>query len=159
MISRSLRPSTVADDGDTCLVNDYRTSSTSDLNYFADPFYLSIDKKISNLMKLEPFLGETMQAQKYEIGEYYKEHYDFFSPFNHEFKTYCEWMGQRTWTTMIYLNDVEEGGETEFLHFSKRIKPKTGRIVIWPAGFPYVHRGNPPLSGVKYILTSWMMLR
>jgi len=59
----------------------------------------------------------------------------------------------------IYLNDVEEGGETEFLHFSKRTKPKTGRIVIWPAAFPYVHRGNPPLSGEKYILTSWMMLR
>ena len=58
----------------------------------------------------------------------------------------------------VYLNDIEEGGETEFLHFSKRVKPKTGRIVIWPAGFPYVHRGNPPLSGVKYILTSWMML-
>mgnify|MGYP003624960750 CR=1 FL=1 len=59
----------------------------------------------------------------------------------------------------VYLNDVEEGGETEFLHFSKRVKPKTGRIVIWPAAFPYVHRGNPPLSGEKYILTSWMMLR
>ena len=59
----------------------------------------------------------------------------------------------------VYLNDVEEGGETEFLHFSKRVKPKTGRIVIWPAAFPYVHRGNPPLSGEKYMLTSWMLLR
>ena len=66
----------------------------------------------------------------------------------------------RAFVFSIYLNDVEEGGETEFLHFSKRVKPKTGRIVIWPAGFPYVHRGNPPLSGDgKYILTSWMMLR
>jgi hypothetical protein len=58
----------------------------------------------------------------------------------------------------IYLNDVEEGGETEFLHFSKRVKPKKGRIVVWPAGFPYVHRGNPPLSGEKYLLTSWLNL-
>lgn len=57
----------------------------------------------------------------------------------------------------IYLNDIEEGGETEFLHFSKRVQPKTGRILIWPAGFPYVHRGNPPLSKTKYIMTSWMM--
>ena len=65
----------------------------------------------------------------------------------------------RAFVFSIYLNDVEEGGETEFLHFSKRVKPKTGRIVIWPAAFPYVHRGNPPLSGEKYILTSWMMLR
>jgi hypothetical protein len=65
----------------------------------------------------------------------------------------------RAFVYTIYLNDVEEGGETEFLHFSKRVKPKKGRIVIWPAGFPYVHRGNPPLSGEKYILTSWMTLR
>ena len=66
---------------------------------------------------------------------------------------------KRAFVFSIYLNDVEEGGETEFLHFSKRVKPKTGRIVIWPAAFPYLHRGNPPLSGEKYIITSWMMLR
>jgi hypothetical protein len=65
----------------------------------------------------------------------------------------------RAFVFSIYLNDVEEGGETEFLHFSKRVKPKKGRIVIWPAAFPYLHRGNPPLSGEKYILTSWLMLR
>ena len=66
---------------------------------------------------------------------------------------------KRAFVFSIYLNDVEEGGETEFLHFSKRVKPKTGRIVIWPAAFPYLHRGNSPLSGEKYILTSWMLLR
>ena len=65
----------------------------------------------------------------------------------------------RAFVYTVYLNDVEAGGETEFLHQSIRVKPKTGRIVIWPAGFPYVHRGNPPLSGEKYILTSWMMVR
>jgi len=56
----------------------------------------------------------------------------------------------------VYLNDVEEGGETEFLHQSIRVKPKKGRIVIFPAAFPYVHRGNQPLSGEKYLLTSWI---
>ena len=48
MISNSLRPSTVADKGDTGLINNYRTSKTADLSYFTDPFYLSIDKKIAN---------------------------------------------------------------------------------------------------------------
>jgi hypothetical protein len=56
----------------------------------------------------------------------------------------------------IYLNTIEEGGETEFLYQSQRVKPVKGRIVIWSAGFPYVHRGNPPLSGEKYIVTSWI---
>jgi hypothetical protein len=59
----------------------------------------------------------------------------------------------------IYLNTVEDGGETEFLYQSQRVKPVKGRIVIWPAGFPYVHRGNPPLNGEKYIATSWILHR
>ena len=56
-----------------------------------------------------------------------------------------------TWT--IYLNDVEEGGETEFLYQAKRVKAKKGDICIFPAQFNYTHRGNPPLSGDKYIAT------
>lgn len=65
---------------------------------------------------------------------------------------------QRALVFTIYLNDIEEGGETEFLHQSIRVKPVKGRCVIWPAAFPYVHRGNPPLEGEKYIMTSWLML-
>jgi len=57
---------------------------------------------------------------------------------------------------MIYLNDVEDGGETEFLYQRKRIKPVRNRAVIWPGSYTHLHRGNPPLSGTKYILTGWM---
>jgi len=57
---------------------------------------------------------------------------------------------------ILYLNDIEEGGETEFLYLSKRVKPKTGRLIIFPAGFTHTHRGNPPLSETKYIATGWM---
>lgn len=56
---------------------------------------------------------------------------------------------------ILYLNDVDEGGETEFLYLSKRIKAKKGRLVIFPPNYPWAHRGNPPLSGTKYILTGW----
>lgn len=56
----------------------------------------------------------------------------------------------------LYLNDVEEGGETEFVHQHMRIKPKQGTLVIWPAGFTHTHRGNPPLTGDKYIVTGWI---
>ena len=59
----------------------------------------------------------------------------------------------------IYLNDVEEGGETEFLYQSQRVKPVKGRTVIFPAGFMHTHRGNPPISNEKYILTGWFNLR
>jgi hypothetical protein len=58
------------------------------------------------------------------------------------------------WT--LYLNDVEEGGETEFLYYPKRIKPRAGTFVLWPAGFTHTHRGNPPISNTKYIVTGWI---
>jgi hypothetical protein len=63
---------------------------------------------------------------------------------------------QRVLVFTLYLNDVEEGGETEFLYLSKRVQPKTGRMVIWPAGFTHTHRGNPPLKDDKYIITGWV---
>ena len=56
---------------------------------------------------------------------------------------------------MIYLNDVEEGGETEFLYQQLKIKPRRNIAVIWPGSFTHLHRGNPPISGTKYILTGW----
>ena len=59
-------------------------------------------------------------------------------------------------TWILYLNDIDEGGETELIHLSERITPKTGRLVIFPAGWTHAHRGNPPLSNTKYIATGWM---
>ncbi len=56
----------------------------------------------------------------------------------------------------LFLNDVAEGGETEFLYQNERVSPKEGRLAIFPAGYTHTHRGNPPLSGVKYILTGWI---
>ena len=64
--------------------------------------------------------------------------------------------GSRLLLVMGYLNDVEEGGETEFLYQSKRVKSKKGRIVICPSGFTHTHRGNPPLKGNKYMINGWI---
>jgi hypothetical protein len=64
-------------------------------------------------------------------------------------------ISHRLLTWMLYLNDVEEGGETEFLYQSMRVKPKQGTLLIWPAAFTHTHRGNPPLSNEKYIVTGW----
>ena len=58
---------------------------------------------------------------------------------------------------MFYLNDVAEGGETEFYYQDVKIKPKAGTMVIAPAYFTHTHRGNVPKSNDKYILTSWVL--
>ena len=61
----------------------------------------------------------------------------------------------RIFVVQLYLNDVEEGGETEFLVQQKRIPAKQGRVVIFPGSYTHYHRGNPPLSGNKYVLNLW----
>lgn len=61
----------------------------------------------------------------------------------------------RAFTFIYFLNDVEEGGETEFLYQRERVKPVKGNAVWFPSCYTHMHRGNPPLSGTKYILTGW----
>lgn len=58
-----------------------------------------------------------------------------------------------------YLNDVAEGGETEFFYQRRSIAPKAGRLVIAPAGFTHTHKGHVPRSGDKYIATSWVLFQ
>jgi len=65
----------------------------------------------------------------------------------------------RSFVVQLYLNTIEEAGETEFLYMSKRINAKQGRVVIFPAGYSHTHRGNPPIGQDKYIATSWGMIQ
>ncbi|MGC4028461.1 MAG: 2OG-Fe(II) oxygenase [Steroidobacteraceae bacterium] len=96
----------------------------------------------------------TIQAQKYDAG---KGNYNYW---------HCEVYPQaphneplhRTLLFMFYLNDVAEGGHTDFYYQQKSIQPKAGRMVIAPAYFTHTHRGTVPVSNDKYILTSWILL-
>ena len=56
---------------------------------------------------------------------------------------------------MFYLNDDFEGGETEFLYYHKRITPKKGTLLLWPAGLTHAHRGGLVTQGMKYVVTGW----
>ena len=56
---------------------------------------------------------------------------------------------------MTYLNDVEDGGETEFFHQNIKVKPKKGKTLIWPADWTHTHRGITSLTQEKYIITGW----
>jgi hypothetical protein len=92
-------------------------------------------------------ISETIQIQKTGPGEgYHVWHCEAGSVAT----------GRRLFVAILYLNDVEEGGETELLYQRKRIPPKRGTIILCPASFTHTHRGNPPLSGNKYIVTTWI---
>jgi hypothetical protein len=97
-------------------------------------------------------LGE-INAQKYDAGN---GGYPYWHSENYPQQGSVDAL-HRNLLFMFYLNDVEDGGETEFYYQNKKIKPKAGRMVIAPSGFTHTHRGNIPESNDKYILTSWVL--
>jgi len=62
---------------------------------------------------------------------------------------------RRILAIIIYLNDVDEGGCTEF-KFGHKVFPKEGSVLLFPTGFLFTHRGQKPISGIKYCLTSFI---
>lgn len=90
----------------------------------------------------------TCQIQKYNKGT---GHYNAY-----HFETDSYGTTPRLFVFILYLNDVEEGGETELLYEQSFTKPKTGRVIVHPASFPFVHRGLTPISDDKYIITTWL---
>jgi len=76
----------------------------------------------------------------------------------HQF--HCEHSGQLTSSrlavVMTYLNTVDDGGDTEFIQQKLKVKAVAGRTVLWPAAYTHPHRGNPPYSNDKYIITGWL---
>jgi hypothetical protein len=112
------------------------------LQEYAYDFSILVDDSAT-----DPLFNYACKCQKTNIGEgYHVWHHESGS------RSTCG----RALMYILYLNDVEEGGETEFLYYHKRIKPKAGTLIIAPAGFTHTHRGNPPLSNTKYILTGWL---
>ena len=89
-----------------------------------------------------------IKVQQTEPSEGYHTWHCEFSPTSLFFKRWGVWS--------LYLNDVEKGGETEFLYQSIRVKPKTGTVCIFPSYFTHAHRGNPPLKNTKYLATGWI---
>tara|TARA_B100001250_G_scaffold405900_1_gene424108 strand:+ start:1078 stop:1881 length:804 start_codon:yes stop_codon:yes gene_type:complete len=144
------------------LYSQYRTSKTAYMDIDDNEIVKYINERISNTINLDPKLGGSLQIQKYKPGEYYRAHNDYYHWFTPEHKIYTEWMGQRTWTFMIYLNDVIQGGETYFKHLNLKLQPRKGMAVIWNNLFPFgipnyktLHEALPPISGNKYVITKW----
>lgn len=148
----------------TVTTNDkkYRTSSTSDLSLLQDPDVQALDLKIAQTLGIRLEYSEGIQAQRYEVGQEFRQHTDYFQPNTDEYVQYASKAGQRTWTFMVYLNDVFKGGGTRFFVLNKTFTPKKGMAVIWNNLHPdgnvnpaTLHAGLPVEAGHKIIITKW----
>lgn len=159
IIELNLRASTVTVDSND---QSFRTSRTCDLGLLKHNVVREVDLKIARALGVRRAFSESIQAQKYEIGQEFKSHTDYFEPGTREYAQFGRTMGNRTWTFMIYLNDVEAGGGTHFFQIDKIFFPKRGRAVAWnnlyKDGSPNPktrHAGEPVLAGEKVIITKW----
>lgn len=162
MIDEVAKPSTVFD---MTYADGYRTSFSGDVDPH-DPFVKKIERRLDDLLGVEPTWGETVQGQRYAPGQQFKAHHDWFHPNTSYWERETTKGGQRAWTAMIYLNNVEAGGTTDFNELNMSIEPKQGVLLLWnnvdPDGLPNratLHAGTPVVSGVKYVATKWYRAR
>ena len=151
---------------------DKRTKDTTDLGVTSlkdagwgeedKVFFDSLDKHMQMYWEdIEKVKGKTplasgtevtdkgYQIMRYEPDGYFHWHHDFIVEKN---------KGARIITFIWYLNNANKEGYTEFCD-GTIITPKTGKLLIFPADWMYIHRGRPPKIGRKYICTGWMYLQ
>lgn len=155
----SVRSSVAGSGAQTIKYDEGRTSSTAVL-HDTDPIVSNVNQKMYIELGIEAPYSEPTQGQIYEVGQEFRHHQDAFG--KEAYHNHCLSSGQRTWTFMIYLNDVEEGGETDFPTLQKTFTPVKGTAVVWKnsngtgtENSAALHAGLPVRKGRKVIITKW----
>ena len=122
---------------------------------FNDNLSLGINDTVDRYKEKYPLINTVLpkwqvdsvaQLMRYEPGKVYSTIHCETGP-NHPYRIFA-WM--------IYLNTIEDGGGTEFLHLNETLCPKAGDMYIWPAGWTHLHRGVVAPYERKYLLTGWV---
>jgi prolyl 4-hydroxylase len=159
LIGHHLRPSTLSFASPD---KAFRTSQTADLCHLKSPVAISLDAKICKTLGIRAEYSEGIQAQRYDVSQQFKPHWDYFEPGTDAFRRLAGVRGNRTWSFMVYLNDGMEGGATRFTRIEHAVQPKAGMALFWNNlkrdGSPNeetMHCGEPVLGGSKVIITKW----
>jgi prolyl 4-hydroxylase len=137
-----------------------------------DPVVQPVIERMEKLTGLSRVYAEHLQLLRYEVGQFYEEHHDYIEIDR------MRYSGVRILTVFLYLNDVEEGGETHFPLLGGsgdsssgeglKVRPKLGRVVLWPSVLdddPHLkdgrtnHQALPVLRGIKYGANAWFHQR
>lgn len=162
LVEADLKPSTLLTSVE---YEGFRTSHSCNLDRAA-PEVRTVDEAIGGLLGLPYGHGETIQGQRYTEGQLFRAHCDYFWEDEPYWQTQVAVGGQRTWTAMVYLNAVEQGGGTWFPQLGLRVTPVPGLMLIWnnmaldgSPNFETLHEGEPVTRGTKYVITKWFRER
>lgn len=140
------------------VLSNYRTSKNTWIYLEYNKITKKISKRVSKITNLPCLNQEDMQILKYDIGDYYKCHYDNTTEEDDDTIT----SGPRIYTFFIYLNDVEKGGETSFPLVNLKYKPKKGTAILFKNMLDNhihpcsLHEGVAPISGEKWAMNIWV---
>lgn len=111
----------------------------------ATEYLLQFSEGLYNIseFKLDPLFN----IQRYHPGEGYHKFHCERGANSKDLRRVLVWM--------IYLNDVTDGGQTEFYYQKHKETPEQGKLVIWPSDWTHIHRGVTSSTQTKYILTGW----
>ena len=138
--------------GSNCWIAHNHSNVTTDLG-----------QRIADLIGFPLKNAESYQVVYYTGGTQYNDHHDAFDHETEEGRKHLERGGQRIYTALGYLNDVEEGGATEFKDLNISVKPKKGSLLVWKNILPgttklhpdSLHAGRPVTKGEKYAFNLW----
>lgn len=160
------RSSTVNPDTGDIEVVEHRTSYNTYLKLRQTPMVTAIEERLAQLAGLPVENGEALQLLSYQIGQYYKPHYDYFDPAWGGSAKILACGGQRVASCVMYLNTVESGGETHFPEVDVTVQAIKGDAVfffnILPSGNidPLsLHASLPVNAGEKWAATKWIRER
>jgi prolyl 4-hydroxylase len=159
LIGHHLRPSTLGYASDD---PEFRTSTSADLCHLKSPVALALDAKICRTVGIRSEYSEGIQAQRYDVGQQFKPHWDALETGTSYYERLAGLRGNRTWTFMVYLNDDFDGGATRFTRIDYVVKPKTGMALLWNnltadglRNDATMHCGEVVTRGHKIIITKW----
>jgi prolyl 4-hydroxylase len=163
---RSTDVGKVEEDGSfSKLVSYARTSTNAWCNTadcLSDPVVEAVRERMENLTGIPMVNSEPLQLLRYVPGQHYDLHHDYVS------NEVSRRQGVRIQTIFLYLNEVAEGGQTDFPRLHLSVTPKLGRALIWPSvlnEFPNKvdqrteHRANRVMAGIKYGANAWIHQR
>lgn len=143
--------------GSTREVDKLRSSSSMFFQEAENEVVARIEKRVSQIMNIPIEHGEGLQILNYQIGQEYKAHFDFFKSTDHAGSN------PRISTLVMYLNDVEYGGETYFPKLGLSVSPQKGMAVYFEYFYNdqtlndlTLHGGAPVIIGDKWAATQWM---
>jgi prolyl 4-hydroxylase len=162
-----MAPSPVVGNTDgTSEIHAHRTSRGAMLQRQETELIARVEARLAFLAQWPVERGEGMQVLRYETGNEYRAHYDWFDPEMPGPRKHLERGGQRVGTFVIYLTDVEQGGGTSFPGIGLEVLPKKGGAVFFANTDAYcvpdkqtLHAGSPVIKGVKMVANKWLRER